>query len=144
MNPPAEERPPSGRRDFHHDAAAGGGGGRHRQRPLPEAERGGAGGAACAGGEPARQARQRGLPIRITPTHIIPFMVGDSARCTLLSEMLLRDYAIYLQPINYPTVPRGTERLRSTHSPLHTEAMKDVLADALAEIAERLALGVAA
>ncbi|GAB5435450.1 5-aminolevulinate synthase [Falsiruegeria mediterranea] len=72
-----------------------------------------------------------GLPHLENPSHIIPVMVGDPVKCKYISDILLRDYGIYIQPINYPTVPKGTERLRITPSPVHSDADIDVLIDAL-------------
>ncbi|MCC6170483.1 MAG: 5-aminolevulinate synthase [Gammaproteobacteria bacterium] len=74
------------------------------------------------------------LPVLPTTAQILPLLIGDSARCTLLAERLLREHSVYLQPINYPTVPRGAERLRITPSPLHDEAMTDALVEALVAI----------
>jgi 5-aminolevulinate synthase len=74
---------------------------------------------------------EAGLPVKATPSHIIPFMVGDAERCRAISNELLVRYRIYLQPINYPTVPRGTERLRITPTPLHSDADIDRLVSAL-------------
>ncbi len=85
-----------------------------------------------------------GLPVMPSTTHIVPLMVGDPVRAKQISDILLAEYGVYVQPINFPTVPRGTERLRFTPGPAHTEAMMQNLTDALVEIWERLELKLAA
>ncbi|SEN74376.1 5-aminolevulinate synthase, partial [Sphingomonas gellani] len=85
-----------------------------------------------------------GLPVMDTATHIVPLMVGDPVKAKKISDILLAEYGVYVQPINYPTVPRGTERLRFTPGPAHDEAMMVELTQALAEIWSRLELKKAA
>ncbi|WP_155006616.1 5-aminolevulinate synthase [Sphingomonas hengshuiensis] len=81
-----------------------------------------------------------GLPVLPSTTHIVPLMVGDPVKAKKISDVLLAEYGVYVQPINYPTVPRGTERLRFTPGPAHSEAMMRELVDALVEIWGRLEL----
>ncbi len=84
------------------------------------------------------------LPVMPSTTHIVPLLVGDPVRTKRISDILLAEYGMYVQPINYPTVPRGTERLRFTPGPAHDEAMMRDLAGALVEIWSRLEMKLAA
>jgi 5-aminolevulinate synthase len=87
-----------------------------------------------------RELTKIGIPCMENDSHIIPVMVGDPVKCKMISDWLLDNYNIYIQPINYPTVPRGTERLRITPSPLHSDADIAKLVQALSELWSMCAL----
>ncbi|MCA0425218.1 MAG: 5-aminolevulinate synthase [Proteobacteria bacterium] len=84
--------------------------------------------------------RAAGLPIMENGSHIIPVHVGDAAACKAVCDMLLARHSIYIQPINYPTVPRGTERLRITPTPLHSDQHIDRLVEALIDVWRQVGL----
>ena len=83
---------------------------------------------------------QRGIPHMHNPSHIVPVMVGDAAKCKWISDLLLDNCGVYVQPINYPTVPKKTERLRITPTPLHTDEMVFALRHALVSVWTNLGL----
>lgn len=104
----------------------------------------------ASGSERARQQAQvaklrakldrAGIPHMANDSHIIPVMIGDPVKCRMISDILMKDWGIYVQPINYPTVAKGTERLRITPSPFHSDADIDHLVTALATLWQRCAI----
>jgi 5-aminolevulinate synthase len=88
--------------------------------------------------------KARGLPVTETQSHIVPLIVGDPVKCKSLTDRLLSDFSIYVQPINYPTVPKGTERLRLTPGPLHGELEISKLVAALDQLWTEMMLSRAA
>jgi 5-aminolevulinate synthase len=91
-----------------------------------------------------RRLAAAGIPVMHNPSHIVPVFVGDPVRCKQASDLLLDQHGIYIQPINYPTVPKGTERLRITPSPLHDDELVDQLVEALTKVWATLELQRAA
>jgi 5-aminolevulinate synthase len=85
--------------------------------------------------------KARNLPVMDNPSHIVPVLVGDPVHCKAVTDMLMEHYGIYVQPINYPTVAKGTERIRLTPSPLHTDEHIDWLATALSALWARCPVG---
>jgi 5-aminolevulinate synthase len=91
-----------------------------------------------------RRLIEAGVPVMPSRSHIVPVLIGDATQCKAVSDALLEQHRIYAQPINFPTVPRGTERLRLTPTPLHSDADIDALVAALTRVSQHLTLQQAA
>ena len=87
-----------------------------------------------------KRLKAAGIPILDTPSHIVPVMVYDAALCKQASDMLLHDHGIYVQAINYPTVDKGSERLRFTPTPKHDDDLMDSLIEALVDVWSKLGI----
>lgn len=85
--------------------------------------------------------KEAGLPVMDNPSHIVPVLVGNPVHCKALTDTLLDEFGVYVQPINYPTVPRGTERLRFTPTPFHTDAHIEHLVSAMTQLWEACPVG---
>ena len=88
--------------------------------------------------------KEHQIPHMESESHIIPVIIGDAEKCRVASQILIDQFNIYVQPINYPTVPKGTERLRLAPTPLHTEQMIHDLVFALKSVLQELSLPIAA
>ena len=125
---------------LHHRAAAGHRRRRAGQRRPPQDQPARAPAPAADGGKLRARLDALGIPHLPNPGHIVPVMVKDPVKCKMISDILLDDYGVYVQPINYPTVPKGTERLRFTPGPMHSDADLDHLMGALTALWKHCAL----